>query len=469
MPGTVRRRLHRPLTLLWPVTVVGLVLGGLVGLLIAMSGARSASAATLIGLEPAVNPSQILSGAPPSADAPQAYLADQLAYLTSDGYRRAVADDLNDGSPVDLTATQEGQSMVVRISATADQASRAAKIVDSAVAVYRRHADEASAKNLQTARDAVDKVIADIQSNALAQVGGDQAAVDQAFLNDQLATLRGQRVSLDVAQRRGAGVQVVDPTLATEVAGSVSPLLGVVGGAFLGGIVGLGCGLWWRSRSGVITSVDALEAEIAPVARPVVTLSPRSGALVGAEVTVARTLYSQLQSPRGGRVVVVGAQPSSGAEAVGRLLFHAFEEHGSSAVVAPDDLEMDRAQMDALPEPAHTTIVVGRSLGTAPLLVELLPNATHVVFVVRIGVDTASQVAVLNRSVAALDVPTTVIATRSTGFGSGAAGDEREHPTASPSGDVDAGDPVDAVDHDVPAAQPEVSRLSAALGPEASP
>ncbi|BDX34503.1 hypothetical protein TUM20985_50500 [Mycobacterium antarcticum] len=446
MQATVRNRLYRFLAPLWPLTVLCVVVGVALGLFVASHLGRSATATALIRIDPTAGPDQILTGAAPASDAPQAYLADQLAYLSSDGYRREVAQSLQMSSPVDLTATQEGQSMVVRIAATAAEPDTATQIVNAAVDLYRRVANDSTGQRLTAAIGAVDSVIEATRAEAIARVGGNAEDVDQAALDARLEPLRTQKVSLDVALRRGAGVDVIDPTWSGDVEAAVSPALGAVGGGLLGGLLGLACGLWWRARSGVIASAGTLEREVRPVLRPVVTLGKKTGKLSAKEAVLARALYYQLPSPRAGRIVVVGATPNSGADTVGRLLLHAAAEHGSVAAFnASDFVGMRHEQMvgelnllEASHHDAETTIVFGPSFATAPALIELLPFARHVVLVVRIGVDTASQVQASYRSVAGLAVPTTGVATRAGLFGSANSTNDFGHQLPSARSDADA-------------------------------
>lgn len=442
MQATVRNRLYRFLAPLWPLTIIGLVIGASIGMFVSSDVGRAATASTLIRIDPTVGPDQILTGGSSSSDVPQAYLADQLAYLSSDGYRREVSKALGLSSPVDLTATQEGQAMVVRITATADDPDRATGIVNAAVDVYRRVANDSTVQRLTAAMAAVDAVMATTRDDAIARVGGNVENVDQAALDARLETLRIQRVSLDVALRRGAGVDVIDPVWASEVEPSVSPLLGAVGGGFLGGLLALAAGLWWRSRSGVIASAGAVERAVGTVLGPVVTLSKKSGPLSARETAAARALYSQLAATGGGRIVVVGTSPSSGANSVGRLLVHAAAEHGDAAAVdATDSIGMGdlraRLQGSNLPEPAGdavgTAIVVAPSFSTAPALVELLPFASQAVLVVHVGVDTTSEVQAALRSLAGLAVTTTGVATKAGFLDSGSSDISFERQSTLPS------------------------------------
>lgn len=423
--STVRNRLRRAAILLWPLTLVGLVVGAAVGLLLASSMSRSSTASTLVRIAPPASLDQILTGAQPQSDVSQSYLADQLAYLSSEGFRLEAAQSAGVSEPVDLVATQEGQSTVVQISATADDRAAAAKFVDAALEAYRRHANDSFQQQVQVATAAIDKVTADIQADALAQAGGEGSAVDSATLSVRLEPLKVQKVSLQVAARRGVDIQVVSPTWVAEVV--ASPALGIVGGGVIGGAVALAGALWFRVRSGVLASADALEHKIGPVLRPVVKLTKQSGRLSAKEAGLARTLASQLPPPHDGRTIVVGATASSGASTVARLLGHAFSEHGSVATAQASEFAgMDRGQLrhtlqsiEESQAKEGATIVFGPSFATEPALTELLPLADRVVFVVQVGGDTADQVESMRRAVTGFEGPTVAVATSPSMFGSG--------------------------------------------------
>jgi hypothetical protein len=249
---------------------------------------------------------------------------------------------------------------------------------------------------------------------------------------DELVSLYLQRTALEVQVQRGPGVQVVQPP-AEQVSRGALPTaeLGVIGGALLGGLVALGGALAWRSRSGIITSLQQIgdrlhEQGIRPIG-PVIDLGS-----LRVDAATARALYAQLAPASAGPILVVGTSAGSGSATVAKYLAHAVHERVSLPADGAGALLFDDTPWPPDEPVAIPTIVDGGSLESTPALGKAAARASQVVVVAKLKYDVLSELGALVRAMSQYGVPVIAIGTR---------GRTRAHaaPTNRSADDVSAG------------------------------
>lgn len=413
MQKRLRATVYGLLTPIWPATVVGVVLGAIIGTLAALSmSANAATATTLVRIDPPVDPNQIITGSPMPADTLQGYLSGEVAYLTSTGFSDAVADRLGGDVPA-LTATQQGQAAIIAISATAPDAEDAQSAVDAALTVYGGHVYDMNKVRVQSALDAVNGAVVRLREQALADAELMGVPFDEAVFNDRTRDLDGTRVALESQIDRAPAIQTVESTVEESAVGASTRLLGGVGGALLGGLLALAATLAWRSRSGVVASPAQLQREVTPV--PVIAPEVSIGKS-RRSLELARALYSQLPAPRTGIILVVGSSDGSGSAEVARLLHGAAGEHVTATSISVADLsgkntvEVNAALDEVdIADGRGSIIVDGGALTGSSQVVDVAERADLVLVVARIGHDTLAEVAVATNL---SDAPAAVACTR---------------------------------------------------------
>jgi hypothetical protein len=414
----MRAIMYRWLTPIWPMTIVGLLLGALAGGLAAPSVlGEPPSATALIRIDQPVDANQIVTNSFPSPESQQAYLAGEIVYLSSGSFAQAVGNELKSAKPPGLTATQQGQSALVRITTTATSPDQATAALDLAIKIYSGRVQQLASDRTQAAIDAITTVIENFRAAAAADAERNDEVLDRKALEDNLRTLEQQRLSLQSQVQRAPGIQIIEPI--TAAPGKTDASLLIVGGGMLGAMVALTAVLTWRRRSGVIATVAHVDRQVSPVLLPVVRLGKRAGSYGRSEVSRARTLYGQLPAPRTGEILVVGASRYSGTEVVAKLLYMAAMEHVSVTAmnVVSECANLSsaavRAKLAALPTGAGQTVIVdGGSVATAPQMLAVAERAGQIVVVVRIGRDVAAEVEVLLHAIRNEDVSVTAICTK---------------------------------------------------------
>ncbi|WP_138249299.1 GumC domain-containing protein [Mycolicibacterium phocaicum] len=387
-----RSAISKWVTPLWPITLVGIVLGALIGA-VALAPSKDVTASTTIRVDEPIEANQIMLGTQPLLNTMPDYMSGELAYLASPSYLDSVAKKLGENKKPNVSASQAGKSNLVTLSATAGNSDEARRTVDAAVIVFTGHVFDQNQQRYQASLDAVNAVIPKLEE---AQRASEPVATRPT---DELVQLYFRRTSLQVELLRTPGVQTVEPTRVAEATGLLSsPALGPIGGGLLGGIVALAGAMVWRTRSGTVTSVSQLDGDDKLALRPVLRLARRE-----VDEVAARTIYAQLPRPCTGTILVVGASADSGSATVARHIAFAAAEHGEA--VSEDLAEGDSARR------AETTILDGGTW-SSPVAVEAADTADQIVVAVRIGFDTASDVDIAARSVAHRDIPVSVVATR---------------------------------------------------------
>ena len=417
MRTIARAIIFRWTTPLWPVTLAGLLLGAAIGGLALHASSESQSTALLRLYQP-IGPDEIMTGTAPSSEAQQSYISGEITYLTSPGFADAVAKQLNETKPPSLSAVQDAQSSIVSLSATQPDPSVADRIINAALKVYTDHVDQQTDERGQAAIDALNGVIGRLEAGAKeaqdpaggAAAGGTATVTDPQALIQQLLS---QRLAIEAQSQRSASVQLVQPPTVTPVEGAPSWSLGAVGGGLVGGIVTLAAALAWRKRVGVITSPESLEGLVEHVLLPTVRLgktSESSDAYAG----LARSLYSQLPTPRSGRILLVGASADSGTEEVAGLIAFAAAEHVGVRLVHL----LDRVHMfdmfEGLADLADgaTVVIDGGSLDTSPALPRVAQDASQIIIVATIGRDVHDTIRMANRLARESDIPVSAVCTR---------------------------------------------------------
>lgn len=387
-----RTAVSKWITPLWPITLVGIVLGALIGAF-AFAPSKDVTASTTIRVDEPIEANQIMLGTQPLLNTMPDYMSGELAYLSSASYLDSVAAKLGENTKPNLSASQTGKSNLVTLSATAANSDAARQAVDAAVTVFTGHVFDQNQQRYQASLDAVNAVIPKLEE---AQRVSEPGATRPT---DELVQLYFRRTSLQVELLRAPGVQTVEPTRITKATGLLnSPALGPIGGGLLGGVVALAGAMVWRTRSGTITSVAQLDGEDKLALRPVLRLARRQ-----VDESAARTIYAQLPRPCTGNILVVGASADSGAASVARHIAFAAAEHGEAVSADLADGDSTRG--------GETTILDGGTW-SSPMAVEAADTADQIVIAVRVGFDTAHDVDVAARSVAFRDIPVSVVATR---------------------------------------------------------
>lgn len=356
---------------LWPITLIGLVLGAFVGTFATQSNSPGHIASAIVRVHQPVDPNQFVSGSAPAVDFPS-FMSGEIAYLASPAFADAVGKGMGKPYRVSVTVSQLGQSPLIAISADGVTFDIARTIVDTAVRAYTEAVQQRTQKRDQAAADAISGVIDRMQADRQANPGEPQSttALDQLELQLRSIQADSGRPAVEVVQ---APLETAPPAAAPFWS------LGLVGGALLGAVAALATALAWRVRVGLITSRSSLVEEFEYVMSPVVHLP--------GDEAVGRALYAQLHSPHSGRVVVVGASRTSGASTVARLLDTAVGERGADTATG----------VHRQPEDRERCIVVnGGSVDRTAELPDLISGSSEVIVVTAIGQDVfdATRVAV---------------------------------------------------------------------------
>lgn len=394
MFNTVTTVLSRLIAPVWPITIIALVLGAFVGSFAIHEAEPGYLASAVVKVNQPVDPNQIISGAA-SPLVNDSFMAGEMAYLSSPGFYDAVGKEMGLPYRVSVTVSEQGQSQFVTISSEGATLELARKIVDSAVKVFSDSAQQRVKQRDQAAIDSLTKVLDKIVLPPAEGATPPTPAPGSGVI-DQLLTERGL---IEVDMERPV-VQVVQPA-AEAAPHAVAPFwsLGLIGGALIGGCVGLGAALVWRSKVGLITSRSALVDEFEHVMAPVVSLPGSS--------EVGRTLYAQLQPPRQGTIVVIGASDDSGASTVTQLI----------AAAAHADEPVDGLG-GAAKHGARLTVVDGGSVENSPGLPEVVGSAQELIVVVALKRDVLDSVRIAVNLAQGHDIPVSIVGTRRSLLGS---------------------------------------------------
>lgn len=402
--------LSRWLTPLWPATAVGIAVGAVLGGMALQSSTAASSVSALIRIDQPVDPNQILTVNAPSVETQQSYISGQIAYLSSPGFDATLRSALKQPGSPSLTATQDSQSSIVTLSATAPTTDQATAVIDTALKLYSDHVVEQNRQREQAAIDALNGVInglrdqiriaaeassAPPQSDEFGNPIPPPPVPDTTGFQDRINELQAQKLALDVQMLRPPGVQVVQSPTTMPLEGVPHWWLGAIGGGLLGGLLALTLAMVWRQRSGVITSMSAIENEVAGVLWPVVRLRSygERAKVTNSEAEGARAVYAQLPAAGGACILVVGASAESGTGGMARLLSFAAAEHGPVDTIRQRHAnEVIERRLMPRGRNSPTVIIDGGSLTNSSALPRAAGVATHIIIVAMIGSDTYRQV-----------------------------------------------------------------------------
>jgi uncharacterized protein involved in exopolysaccharide biosynthesis len=264
--------LSRWVSRLWPATLAGVLLGAAIGMMLhSADSAKEASA--MIRVDQPIDPSQIMTKTEQSADLQQGYISGEIAYLTSPGFAQAVGTGLNQPSPPEVSANQNGQSTVITLSATGATFNDAQRTVNAAVKTYADHVQQQNRQRNQAAIDAITAVIGALQTGSSQDGTSDDPSdvqdgqkglavatggAQQDPQHNQIGQLELDLTAIEVQAQRQPGVQVVSPPIETAQA-IPSWSLGAAAGGLFGGLLALTGALAWRKHRGAKTSRAGLE------------------------------------------------------------------------------------------------------------------------------------------------------------------------------------------------------------------
>ena len=396
MRGYTQAAISRWTTPAWRAVLAGMLLGAVTGAL-TFDASNPNEATAMIRIYQPIDPNQIMTGANSSPDLLQDYISGEITYLASPGFAAGVAKQLNETVPAHITATQDVQSTLITLSSAQSDAAESLRTVDGALTVYGNHLLQQAHERGQAAMDALDRVIAPLQQAAAAgdpdgargaNPGTDSAnGVPQDDVQTRVQQLKAQRLAIEVQTARSAGVQVVSAPALAPVNGAPDWSLGAVGGGVLGGVLALAAVLAWRRRTGLITSVPALESQLEHVLLPTIQIGTLDESSDEYE-QLARSLYAQLPAPRTGTILLVGASVDSGTDEVADLLAFAAAEHTSVRVVhLLSGIPFEPIVSPEVLTSQFTSIIDGGSIDTCPSVPDAATYASQIVIVAMLGRD----------------------------------------------------------------------------------
>lgn len=372
----------------------GAVLGG-----VAFSVLGTDSTATsLVRLTPPPELMAIATGADRSTPDTDVYISQymtgEVAYLSGIGFTRAVGASLGQSGPAQIDVLQEIGSSVVVFTGKADSDADAIRTVQAAIDVYRAQIAQRSERQLRPILPALD------EWEEEATGAGDFPRVRQ---------IRELRESLRLQAGTPASVTVLQPPTVDEAMVD-KWMLGAALGALIGGTAVPLAQMARRRKSGYLTSAAEISDTVDGVIVPAVDLRqavPRSRSKK--LVMLARTLYAQCPSPGPARtIVLIGASPSSGTSIIASLFERAAAETGPvRAIRLRDEATPSIHSADG----DSTLVIDAGAIGDSWLIEEAIRQATDLIVVARLGVDTAQQVFMVRSATAASEVPLAAVVT----------------------------------------------------------
>ncbi|MCV7421461.1 hypothetical protein H7K45_12990 [Mycobacterium yunnanensis] len=340
--------------------LLGALLGALVGGLAFVGVDKNVTATALLRLQDPADLTAVAGGArqvtPDNQDGTTQFVKGEVAYLSGDGFARAVARKLAKDQPVHVKVIEENESAVVSVSFSGSSGDEAKRTVQAAVDLYAQQLEQRVDQEMRT----ILPRLALWESRS----GPDPSRMrDIQRLRDSVQLQADMARDLLVMQPPTVGGPGVEPWVAGVVLG------GLVGGS----CAAVGLLIRWR-RSGVGTLAGVIADNADGVLLPAVDLDmPARDEWSTEQTRLASTLHAICPSGSESRVIlVVGTSGASGASAVSSLLALAVE-------LSPD-------------RPGTTTrIVDGGVIGDEGLTPDLVDTATTVVLVARLAFDDAAN------------------------------------------------------------------------------
>lgn len=330
--------------------LIGLLVGGLLGALIGLSRPSTASASTSLSVlpDPSVDSSASNTNTP-NQDA-TSYIQTQLVILGSDRLTTQVQRALGLAAKPDVTATEVGQTYVIRLTAVSSSAGRAAAIVSTLGAQYKAQRERELTSSVAASTASTDKQLA-VVSKALggARTGAAQSgnlSPSQIALQTEYERLLSVRSRLALTQSQvGSLVMVLSPP--SNSGGGISPTEKyLLAGALIGALLGLGSAIVARRALPRVRAIGDLAALNAEVLLPIVPRRPLLGRRGGVArpSTAARLLAARLGDFSAKRVplIVFGATPEVGASFVAESLALALAERAQVLLVRSEAVTRPR-------------------------------------------------------------------------------------------------------------------------------
>jgi hypothetical protein len=369
--------------------VVGIGLGALVGGLAFRVQNGDVVATALVRVTPPVDLGTIATGTAETQweAKTEGYVSGEVAYLSGQGFARAVGDALGSRDPAAITVTQNAMSPVLTMTARGKSASDADETVRTAIDVYRQQLTQRTDQQLKS----ILPTLEDWESAAVE--AGDGARAED---------VRTRRAAIQLHAAQSDVVEVLQPPAADASAGGrwmIGALFGGIAGGLLA-ILGLSA---YRNRSGRLRSAADVADVVDGFIVPPVDLRQRDDRQSRAQsASLGRTMYAQCRGSAPNRVILlIGASPRSGTDVVASLLQSAAAEHGPAEY-------LDLKTAEKLPSPTNkmrTLIVDAGALGESALAAEVIRAATDLIVVARLDSDTTAQMLAVRSATASSRVP----------------------------------------------------------------
>ncbi|MHA0286102.1 hypothetical protein ACXYX3_06560 [Mycobacterium sp. C3-094] len=334
--------------------IVGLILGAVLGALAFSPLSTATTATAFIRITPPADLTALAGGAqqttPNIGNGPKQYVSGEVAYLSGEGFAKAIGDEVGLAGPAPIIVSQAQESAVVSISNRSATPEQARRVVQTAIDIYNRTLARTVDGQLQTVLPALDQWQ---RTNA----ADGQPVADIAALRQAVLLQSAQAEHVDVVQ---------PPTLADQ--GTSRWLIGAQLGGLLGAAVVILALMARSRRAGHPFLVEQIAQIVDGIVIPAVNTGRSSNADRG---SVSRTLYTHCAgavSPH--TIAVLGTSPRSQAPVVAAMLESVAAERGST-------------------NSAH--IVDAGATGPAQRTQEALRTADTVVVVTKLNGDTAEQ------------------------------------------------------------------------------
>lgn len=350
-----------------PGAVAGLILGALLGGLTFGALGSDTTATAFLRLRNPADLSAIAGGAsqitPDTSDNASSFTAGEIAYLSGEGFARAVGRKMALDEPAEFTVAQASESSIITVTSTDSSDDVAIRTVQTVIDLYRDDLEQRTDEQLRLLLPTVTR--------------WQQQAPDPLRAQE----LQRIRDSIEIQAADAGTLLVVQPPSPNHPS-SQQWLIGAVLGGLLGAACVAGYLLTRRRRTGRAALVSTLTGGVDGVLVP-----PVDPDIAGEErLRIARSLVAQLPSVGPDRLIlVIGVSATSGGAAVASLLQAAATD--------------------------GARVVFDGVLGSTTLTPDVIAAATDIVVVARLDSDTASRVLGLQSAIASAAAPTAALFT----------------------------------------------------------
>lgn len=371
--------------------IVGLLIGAVVGGLAFSTLSTATTATAFIRITPPVDLTALAGGAqqttPDIGNGPKEYVSGEVAYLSGEGFAKAVGDAAGLPGPAPIIVSQAQESAVVSISNRSPTPEQAQRVVQTAIDIYNRTLARAVEDQLQT-------ILPTLEQWQRAGAADGQPVADIAALRQAVLLQSTQAGHVNVVQ---------PPTLADQ--GMSRWLIGAQLGGLLGAAAVILILMTRTRRAGHPFLVEQIAQVVDGIVIPAVNTRRPSDA---GPASVARTLYTQCAgavSPY--TIAVLGTSPRSQAPVVAAMLESVAAERGPTYG-------------------AH--VVDAETIGPSPQTQEAIRTADTVVVVTKLNGDTAEQALTTCKAARAGGTPVLAVFTYQPWWTPWAAGWRRRRP-----------------------------------------